>query len=127
MPHNMCGSHMRMHAMSHPQPAGLCSAMAGKLAALNELLVALRGMVPPRALQLMRLSGVSQSLHQQSWGMLGVPIIGITVLAEGEDDGVNGDVIHLHIPPHSTPRLLFIFQALSIQYLTLVICLSQNM
>ena len=101
--------------------------MAGKVAALNELLVALRDMVPSRALQLMRLSGVAQSLHQQSGGMLGMPIIGITVLTEGEDDGVNGDVIHLHIPPHSTPRLLFIFQALSIEYLTLMMCLSQNM
>ena len=96
--------------------------MAWKLAALDELLVALRGMVPSRALQLMRLSGVPQSLHQQSWGMLGVPIIGITVLAEGEDDGVNGDVIHLHIAPHSIPRLLFIFQPRSIQYITLKIC-----
>ena len=71
--------------------------MAGKLAALDELLAAPRGMVPPGALQLVRLSGVPQRLHQQGRGMLGVPTIGVTVLAEGKDDGVNGDVIHLHV------------------------------
>ena len=77
--------------------------MAWKLAALDKLPVALRDMVPSRAVQLMCLSGVPQSLHQQSWGMLRVPIIGITVLAEGEDDGVNGDVIHLHTPRSQFP------------------------
>ena len=82
--------------------------MAMNLAALNELLVAPRGMKPSGALQLMCLSGVSQSLHQQSWGMLGVPIIGITVLAEGEDDGVNGYVIHLHVALHSVSRMIAI-------------------
>ena len=78
--------------------------MAGKLAALNELLVALQGMMPSGALQLMCLSGVPQCLHQQSWGMPGVSIIGVTVLAEGEDDSVNGYVIDLHVALHSISK-----------------------
>lgn len=76
---------------------------------LNELLLGARWLWPPLTLQLVGLLGISQRVQEKSRRVLWMPVMRVAVFTEGENDSVNGHVIHLHVKvipwaPHLYPE-----------------------